>query len=334
MLKNKRILFIAPSFFGYEQDIIDELTALGAEVDYFDERPFTSSIAKISNRINFKFFIKNEIFKYFNNIINESLKNKYDYLFVIAPETMDQEFVNKIIAANKNMVSILYMWDSFRNKSNARRVVHCFDKVFSFDPTDRDIVDNVRFLPLFYNNDFRHEIRHQELDVQYATSFIGTVHSDRVKLAKNILKLYKAKGLNTYSFFYCPSKLLFILKKLFTSEFDFISYSDVSFRPMSKVQIKNILLQSSSVIDIHHPNQTGLTMRTIEMLGLNKKLITTNSDVKSYDFFNSNNIFVINRENVIISDEFFTSSYIETVPRSDNKYSIRNWIRHLFNDNL
>lgn len=330
MLNNKKILFICPSFFGYEKDITDELSSLGANVDYFDERPFTSSIAKILNRLNFKFFIKNDIKKYYKNILKKTAQKKYDYLFVIAPETLDKDFTDKIKASNNDMVSILYMWDSFRNKSNAKKVVSCFDRVYSFDPTDRINGININFLPLFYNNDFKCSSTDCLSNIQYAVSFIGTVHSDRVKLVKTVMKQFQDKGLETFSFFYCPSKLLFILKKIFTHEFDFITYNEVSFKSMSKLEIRDVFLNSNAIIDIQHPDQTGLTMRSIEMLGLNKKLITTNADVENYNFFNSNNIAIIDRYLPIIPEKFLTSSY--TIPDRTMvyQYALTSWINILF----
>ncbi|MGE6189334.1 hypothetical protein ACLHZ7_21910, partial [Aeromonas salmonicida] len=57
----KKILFICPRFFGYEREIERELINLGAKVDYYNERPFESSVAKILNRINFKAVIKKSI---------------------------------------------------------------------------------------------------------------------------------------------------------------------------------------------------------------------------------------------------------------------------------
>ncbi|AZL83579.1 lipopolysaccharide biosynthesis protein [Aliivibrio salmonicida] len=330
MLKNKKILFIAPSFFGYEKDITDELIALGVDVDYFDERPFTSSIAKILNRLNFKTLIKSDIEKHFTQICYKATEKKYDYLFVISPETLEQKFIENIQSANESMISILYMWDSFKNKSNAKKVVSCFDRVFSFDPTDRISGVDIRFLALFYNNNFKSIERDKLVTTQYAVSFIGTVHSDRVKLAKSIMKQFKDRGFNTFSFFYCSSKLLFILKKMFTREFDFISYNEVSFSSMSKLEIKNVFINSSAVIDIQHPDQTGLTMRSIEMLGLNKKLIMTNADIKNYAFYSESNVLVIDRDAPVISERFMSSIYLKPEQEIYDKYSLQSWICTLF----
>ena len=163
-------------------------------------------------------------------------------------------------------------------------------------------------------------------------TFIGTIHSDRAKLAKKIFEQFRPEDMSTYEFYYCPSKILFILKKLFTSEFDFISLNEVSFSSMSKSDVRDVLLSSSAVLDIQHPHQIGLTMRTIEMLGLNKKLITTNSDIVNYDFFNDKNVLVVDRDKPVIRSGFLTSPFESIDKEIYKKYSLRNWLVTIFTD--
>ena len=69
-------------------------------------------------------------------------------------------------------------------------------------------------------------------------------------------------------------------------------------------QLTAKLKQSKTVVDIQHPKQSGLTMRTIEMLGANKKMITTNADIQNYDFYHPNNICIVDRNNVVVPPEF------------------------------
>lgn len=330
MFNNKKILFIAPSFFGYENDIVQAMITLGAEVDYFDERPFKSSIAKIMNRLDFKFFIRRSIDKYYQGLLVQTASKNYDFLLVISPETLESKFIDKLKAANPEIVSILYMWDSFKNKPNANRLLGCFDNVFSFDLRDQTVDPKINFLPLFFNNDFNIDFNNSSSEISYAVSFVGTIHSDRVKLSKKIIEQFKSKGLKTFSFYYCPSKLLFLLKKLFTSEYDFISYSEVSFEPISKSEIRNIFLHSSAVIDIQHPGQSGLTMRSIEMLGLRKKLITTNENIVNYDFFDKRNVLVVDRVTPVVSEEFISSKYNLSKVNLYSNYSLQSWVKSVF----
>lgn len=62
-----------------------------------------------------------------------------------------------------------------------------------------------------------------------------------------------------------------------------------------------VLAISKAQIEIQHPSQKGLTTRAFESLGTKTKLITTNPAIRQYDFYNSNNILIIDRNNPVIS---------------------------------
>ena len=70
-------------------------------------------------------------------------------------------------------------------------------------------------------------------------------------------------------------------------------------------QVTDYIGNSRVVLDLPHPMQTGLTMRTIEAIGSKKKLITTNVDIVNYDFYNPKNILLIERENINFDKSFF-----------------------------
>ena len=83
-------------------------------------------------------------------------------------------------------------------------------------------------------------------------------------------------------------------------------------------------------------DQTGLTLRALEALFFRKKIITDNQDIKKYDFYNENNIYVLeNRENEITKDEqkriekFLNKEFIEISEKIKNKYTLENWINKI-----
>ena len=99
---------------------------------------------------------------------------------------------------------------------------------------------------------------------------------------------------------------------------------------MSQDKIIEIFDNSKVVLDINHPLQFGLTMRTIECIGAEKKLITTNKNIKDYDFYNPNNILIIDRENINIDMSFFEKEYQTLPDELYKKYSLTNWLRNIF----
>jgi hypothetical protein len=71
-------------------------------------------------------------------------------------------------------------------------------------------------------------------------------------------------------------------------------------------------------------------MRTFETIGAGKKMITTNSEVKKYPFYNPNNIVVINRNNIELQKDFFLKKYENVSDEVYEKSSIEGWLKCLF----
>ena len=73
-------------------------------------------------------------------------------------------------------------------------------------------------------------------------------------------------------------------------------------------------------------------MRCIETLGAKRKLITTNQAILEYDFYDENNILIVNREAPEIPIEFFSKPYQEISSEIYEKYSLDNWIYTIFSN--
>lgn len=327
-LKNKKVLLISARFFNYDEEIKLELERKGAIVSKYDQRPANDFLTKVLIRLNFKFFIKNKINSYYKKITRETRNNNYDYIFLVSPEAIDIVNLKKIKDIHKNAKVFIYMWDSIKNKKQALSLLPLADKFFSFDSNDIKINNIIRFLPLFYVDDYKNILKGNEYI--YDISFIGTIHSDRYNILKKIEKFTKYNNLRIYSYFYSPSKLLFFFQKLLKKDFKNIDNNDISFIPLSKNDILKVIKQSKCIIDVQHPSQSGLTMRTIEILGAKRKLMTTNEYIKEYDFYKKSNIFILNRETAEIDIGFFNLEYEAIEEKVYEKYSISNWIDSIF----
>ena len=71
-------------------------------------------------------------------------------------------------------------------------------------------------------------------------------------------------------------------------------------------------------------------MRTLEMVGMGKKLMTTNSDIKQYDFYRSDNVTVIDRNNVKFPEDL-TKEYRPLSKELYHKYSLEQWACEVIN---
>lgn len=322
-LKNIKILFLCPLFFNYHKKIIKAMESLGAEVDFFDERPSNTVASKALLRINPK-FVKLQINKYYEEITLKIKEKKYDYIFICQAEATPKSFLRDVKAMNPQAKMVLMLWDSVANKVNTLEKLDLFDKVFSFDKKDCDQF-GLTFRPLFFDEEYE-RIANEDSPFMYDLFFVGTVHSDRYQILKKVKEQFERNQSSVFYYLYIPTKLMYYQRKLFTKELMDSHISEFSFVGMPSEQLTAKLKQSKTVIDIQHPKQSGLTMRTIEMLGANKKMITTNADIQNYDFYHPNNICIIDRENIVVPPEFITAPFTAVDEKIKERYSIKYFI--------
>ena len=327
MISSKKILYFGPKFFGYEVEIQKTLRSLGGEVDFYDDRPKNSFLIRVLIRLNLIFFINPIIKKYYADIYEKISKKTYHYVLIVSPETLDYTKILELKKIQTKSIFILYMWDSFSNK-NSFNTIELFDKVISFDSKDAEKY-NLNFLPLFYIKDYE-KIKDYIDEYEYDLCITATAHSDRFIIAKKLKTQIDDLGLIMFSYFYLPSKIMFWVRKIFIKKYGYGGIKEFSFSSVSQQEIIKKIEQSKVVLDINHPLQFGLTSRCLESLGANRKLITTNKNIKNYDFYNKNNIRIINREDPLIDADFFETNYIKPPKEIYQKYSLKNWLINIF----
>ncbi len=326
MLEGKKVLLFVANAFGYEKDIQAKMQEMGAIVDYYDERPSNSFLTKALIRIN-RSLLSQKIDKYYDVICTKEANKNYDYIVFIKSEAVSIKILQRMREEHPNAKMILYLWDSILNNKNALLNYPYFDKVFSFDKNDVAHYGFI-FRPLFYTDAYKEIAAHRNF--VYDALFVGTVHSDRYYYVKNIEQQVKNMGRKMMSYFFFRSPILYYRKKLFDKTYKYVKKKDFQFTPLSKKGLIELVAQSKCLVDAQHPKQTGLTMRTIEALGACRKLITTNEYVKEYDFYNSNNILVVDRSNPVISEEFMNTENEQVDKTIYGSYSLESWIKDLF----
>ncbi len=322
-LNGKKILFFSWPFYEYPQKIRRKMEEMGAEVTYYCSAP-TTNFLKVRFLERFEGLKKS----YFNNIIEEISHCNYDYVFMINAAIFPEYFLKKMQEACKDSCKLLYSWDALAVYPDAKRFHKYFDYVYSFDSNDVKNNDYMIFLPLFYCDDmFQGQIKH---GFKYDFSFIGFGHTERYNFIKMIKKFADNNGFTYFFKLYLPSKIHFIRGKYIKGLFRTAKMTDFVYKPISLETTKRVISESKIVIDIELSNQSGLTMRTIETHGMRKKLITTNKNILDYDFYDPNNICVVDRKNPFISTEFVKSDYKILPETLYAKYTLSNWLRVIF----
>ncbi|TDO96314.1 hypothetical protein [Marinomonas balearica] len=79
------------------------------------------------------------------------------------------------------------------------------------------------------------------------------------------------------------------------------------------------------LVDVVQGSQGGFTLRVIEALFLNKKLITTDFRIKEYDFYHRNNVYVYGQEDRALSD-FLEAPYQEVLSSLKERYTLTHFM--------
>ncbi|SNR49479.1 hypothetical protein [Flavobacterium sp. ov086] len=323
-MTKKRVLFIGIGFYDYEDAIVKEFKKQNYEVDYFSETPPNTLLYRFYSRLKKQEKIEAIKAKHSSWIVENSNKN-YDLIFIIKGECFAKSAIQLLKNLNSNAKFVLYLWDSVRRIKDIEDKLHLFDKVYSFDRLDCTNNDKFTFNPLFFRNEYLNQKDDyvQNNDIYH----LGWYHSDRLILIKKIAE-------------YCGKNNLKFQFILFTGYFSYFIQSILGgqlknnkrfliFKPISAATNFANILNSKVVLDIAHPFQTGLTMRTIELVGAQRKIITTNQDIKAYDFYNPNNIFIIDRNDPVLEKSFFQSEYIPVPSEIRSSYSIEHWLKRM-----
>ena len=326
-LKNKSILLIAPSFLRYDEEIKACLEKMGATVVMYDERPTTIGLYKVFNRLKPQ-LLEPINQRYFQKIIERNKHKDYDFVFVIKGEALSCKSLTRLKSAFAKSVFVNYIWDSLSNVNGAKAKLELFDRCYSFDYIDCSRTLNLHYKPLFYINKYSPSTAKPANSSVQSAVFVGSLHSDRYWVVKSICDELKQRkeDIETFTYFYFSSSFIFRILKIFLTTFRNIPFKEVHFSPLDAEENALKTQAADVVIDVAHPGQSGLTLRTIETVAMSKKLITTNPSVMNEEFYNSKNICVVDRKNPTIPREFLQNSYVPLKPSLIEDFNLENWL--------
>jgi hypothetical protein len=239
------------------------------------------------------------------------LKDNYDLIFIIRPD----HFTNKelVFLKSKTPNLIAYYWDTMNFYPRKKKIIHLFDKVYSFDIQDCKKYGFERLTNFYY-----YEPAPVEID---KTVFcISHIEKKRYPFFNQMGKFLDENNI-TYRFLTKQSK-----EKLRSPYIEYLKES-IPYAEMLK-----LLNHYEIILDIAKPNQHGLSFRIFEALGMNKKMITNNRSVMEYDFYNPNNILVIDFDNLIIPKSFFDTPFQLVDETIKNQYHLRSFVKNVISN--
>lgn len=234
-----------------------------------------------------------------------------DYALIIRPDLFSEAVLKMV--KDKSGFFIGYQWDGMRRFPLAEKRIPYFDKFYVFDKQDVH-----RFSNVFHTTNFYFDYLSMPNATQQDVFFIGTFMKDRMAILAKLSQTFEALGISQNMTVVCHNK-----KKIKPYESLLIHFekSGQAFEQSIKTS-----MASNILIDVENTKHQGLSFRCFEAIGYSKKLITNNPLVKKYDFYNENNVLVLD-DNWQSSDvaQFIKKPYIAH-PDIESYYSFSNWI--------
>lgn len=122
----------------------------------------------------------------------------------------------------------------------------------------------------------------------------------------------------------CDFKIVDNFRSLFSRKYS----REVSYKNLCRLNKK-----TSAILDVVQDSQTGLTLRIMEGLLFDKKIVTTNAAIRmDKDFKDNPNIYVITKDNIKELYTFLKKPMVEYPNNLKAKYSFTNWLKRIDNN--
>ena len=208
---------------------------------------------------------------------------------------------------NKHCRLIVYFWNCINDGYKKILEDKNIDEFWTFDKNDSNSY-KIKYNPQFYTKNVK--IEDKNVQKKYDIVFLGRAKGRKEQIL-NLENEFKRKGLN-YNI------------RIVENEKDLVKYDDYL----------DWLSKSKSILDITCNNQVGLTLRCMESIFLEKKLITNNKEIKKYNFYNPKNIFILDEDNMDNIETFLNSPYEKVDQKIIEYYDFESWLKRFYTNNI
>ena len=304
----------------FDHNILLELKRRNIDANHIDASKFKHKYKSFLDRISARF--KKLVLK--KNIkqqaLEEHILNKVkeighqDVILFIRPDKISRIAHLEIKSHSQKYLS--YIYDSCRRFPIDNLLNGIFDEIFSFD-----LIDTKKYNFTFISNYIYLEKKKLDLNSLNKNIFIVISIDERFNFLNKIAHYLS----NQNSSF----KFIAVGKKIPPNKQKDIIYSRKTLLPS---EIQEDLEKSKIFLDLIRKDHNGLSFRIFEALAMQRKIITTNTTIKQYDFYNPNNILILDENiEININSDFINSPYEPLDDDIYNKYTIENWVNTVFN---
>ena len=318
------VLLVSPLTFSYHEAICATLKDMGYGVTWWNERASSSTWYKLALRL-LPSPTRAWSARHFRLLLQALPKNTITHVLVIKGEGLTREICLEMRRVLGDVPMGFYLWDGVENVRGALDIVSAFDCAASFDPVDAKKRGWLH-RPLFSR--FKAPSEPPTAGNEFDWCFIGTLHSDRHRVLHR-LRLAAGTHAKSFVFGFSPSKLMLWIRSLTDWTLWRAPAGSLATKAMKPEDVNAIVARSKVVLDIEHPRQRGLTMRTIETLMAGHKLATTNPHIAESDLYHPSRVHVISRLQPAIPPEFLAQPFEPLSAELRSRYSCAGWADEL-----
>ena len=318
-----KICVISFDFWGYDAHIVETLKEKGIEANHIKigAVSYENFGERLTNLFSKVFLGKNLKYQKRQKFVIEQLDKlgHQDQILVLNADTFDHSTLEYMKKYTNRFITFLY--DNL-DRCPVQDKLHFFDKIYSFD--DKDIekhgferLTNYNYLPFLSQ-----EKQNPSEDALYITSYdkkrikqldILSQKFEELRLKFDLYVIGKKSWKNQLMKPFSKNKIVFTRKRI------------------NHENLPEFYKRTKVILDLMRENQYGLSFRVFEAMALEKKIITDNEKIKNYDFYNPNNILVLNKDFSNITKEFFETPYQSLPEGIYKKYTLEKWVERVFN---
>lgn len=315
-----KVVILTHDVWGFGKHIHFELERLNHQSTYINCMEFKYEYANITKRVsNFflKLFLNKNIKKiYRTEKVIQTLNNlpDQDYILVINSGDFNPSVFDLAKSKTKNLIT--YNYDSIKRVPLTPNAATVFKKIYSFD--FEDVKNNPNFIKTC---NFIYKEK-QPITSSFKNKAFIALSKDK-KRNETISKIADQFDDNGFSGQY-EFVIVDKTNKKLNKNLIFLK------KQINQEQLFNKIANSEIMIDIVRKNQTGLSFRVFEALAYQKKLIITNPSIKEYEFYNPNNILVVDEDNPKIPLSFLETKYEPIDHSIYDRFTINAWVNNVF----
>lgn len=297
-MKNNRVLILKDNYNSFEKYYLDKLKECSIDTKFY----YTSS--SVLRKIFTHYALPFESLWYGNWKKN---LNAYDCIIVF--DSLHSANLLKYIRKRYGKRLIFWHWNPIKKDKDIAiwKETKEMCEHWTFNPKD------VKKYGMGLNNQFFFYQNRENVSKEEAAFFVG-VDKGRYEKLLAISKSLKNIGV--------------------TVDFHIISMESNDNRKyvekiyMEYDEVISHIRKSKAVVEIVQDGQNGLTARALEAMFFETKLITSNKEIRNFNFYNSRNIFIIGEDNNDSLDTFLHMPFESIDRKKLYPYDANGWINN------